>query len=131
MPHFAAASDRMVRGLLRLGQSMAGQRMLVGLVSDRGELRLPNADGSVTVKPIDSLTAAEERQVLTSMGSARTPEELRSALRELRAEWALRKRDGGPAWEADGDTLRIRRAVPSLAKEEWLAMGEAMGWTAR
>lgn len=129
LPHFWLASDGFIAGVLRLEKSMEKQMNLVGALSD-GKIETISEKGTIVLKSLDQLSRLEEVGIVFAMNSATSPEEIRKFAHAYRQEWKMMDKPTRPDFERIGDLLRVNHAIKQVNKNDWLAMGRLMGWTA-
>lgn len=129
LPQFWLASDSFIAGVLRLENSMEKQLNLVGALKD-GKIETVTEKGTIVLKSLDQLSKLDELGVVFAMNSATSPAEIRKFAYEYRKEWRVLDHTMRPDYERKGDLLRINHAIKAVNKNDWLAMGRTMGWTA-
>lgn len=139
LPQFWLASDSFIAGVLRLENSMEKQCNLIGAFKAKdkngnptGEFKVETVTetGTIILKSLDQLSKLDESVILFAMSSATSPEEIRKFAYEYRKEWRKDNESKRPDYERKGDLLRVNHAIKAVNKNDWLAMGRLMGWTA-
>ena len=129
LPQFWLASDQMIQGLLRSEKSMEKQLLLVGATKD-GKIETVDDKGEIKLKSLQDLSRLDELGIVFALNSATAPDEIKKFAYQFRKDWKVKK----PAksdYEKVGDYLRINHAIKVVNKEDWLKMGQLMGWTAQ
>lgn len=129
LPQFWLASDSFIAGVLRLEKSMEKQLNLVGALKD-GKIETVTDKGTIVLKSLDQLSKLEELGIVFAMNSSTSPSEIRKFAYEYRKGWKMMDKSTRPDYERIGDLLRVNHAIKSVNKNDWLAMGRLMGWTA-